>query len=123
MAAILVVYRPRTDSIALWEGVARNIVQDAVTRINLLKIRHSELRVFEVESKTRNVLPNPKIAFSDMLHASIFRASAYREKSSLQIVSCNITLMSKISACIQGKIPNKLFIIRQLKKSTNFYLF
>ena len=68
--------RPMTSSIAFWEGVARKI--DDEPGINLLKIRHSALRVFEAGSKTRNALPYPKIVFLDLLHVSIFRASAYR---------------------------------------------
>ena len=70
--------RPMTSSIAFWEGVARKIDDEPVTRINLLKIRHSALRVFEAGSKTRNALPYPEIVFLDLLHVSIFRASAYR---------------------------------------------
>ena len=70
--------RPMTSSIAFWEGVARKIDDESVTRINLLKIRHSALRVFEAGLKTCNALPYPKNAFLDLLHVSIFRASAYR---------------------------------------------
>ena len=73
-------------------GVARKIDGEGVTRINFLNIRHLVLQVFEGESKTRNVLPYPKICERGMLHASTFRATAYREKSSVKIVPCNITL-------------------------------
>ena len=42
--------------IGFWEGVARKIGRDPVTRANFLKIRHFALKVFETIWKTRNAL-------------------------------------------------------------------
>ena len=61
MAAILFVYRTSLPSkiwIGFWEGVARKIDCDPVTRADFLKILHFVLKVFETISKTRNALPS-----------------------------------------------------------------
>ena len=41
-----------------WEGVAQKIDGGPVTRGNFLNVRHLALRVFDLVSKTRNVLPS-----------------------------------------------------------------
>ena len=48
----------KTNKIGFWEGVARKIGRDPVTRANFLKIRHFALKIFETISKTRNALPS-----------------------------------------------------------------
>ena len=76
-------------------NVALQIGVGHVTHIDLLKIRHLVLQVFEARSKTCNVLQSEilceKSSSALCYTATIFRATPLREKSVLQVVSCNTT--------------------------------
>ena len=88
MAAILFVYRTSLPSkiwTDFWEGVARKIDRDPVTRANFFKIRHFVLKVFETISKTRNALPSKTLHEKSVRYhvtqQSTFNATLMRENS------------------------------------------
>ena len=73
--------------------VARQIDEERVRLINLTQMHATSLPVFELKSKTRNVLPLFKIrrkSFAMTCHTTLLSvARSYRGKSSEKIVQCH----------------------------------
>ena len=78
-----------------WEGGRKGEFQISnahVTHIDWLKIHHLALETFEVRSKTCNILQSKMLrekSSAALCYMTMFCAVALREKSALQVGSCN----------------------------------
>ena len=86
--------------------VAQEIDAERVKLINLTQMQATSLQVFELKSKTRNVLPLFRIrrkSFAIACHVTLLSvATSYRGKSSEKIVQCDTSLIDQM---VSGQKP------------------